>query len=196
LPWPAYSPDCNPIEHAWDAIDGAVRSRDVQPSKLDELATALQEEWRNIGQRSINKHQENMLAMATGLFVVAGESSTLGDVAERYHAEAEYFFMLSTELSEVATSNHQSLMNLPQHYRKNGVILVSGALTSWLKVCLDVFKIQENNKSNIFITFYQFYWYNNMAKSHQYWVYPPRLSITAYIRLGLQQKAIFAQIMS
>jgi hypothetical protein len=27
-----------------------------------------------------------------GLFVVAGESSTLGDVAERYHAEAEYFF--------------------------------------------------------------------------------------------------------
>ena len=24
-----------------------------------------------------------------------------------------------------------------------------------------------------------------MAKSHQYWVYPPRLSITAYIRLGI-----------
>ena len=37
----------------------------------------------------------------------------------------------------------------------------------------------------MFITFYQFYWYNNMAKSHQYLVYPPRLSITACIRLGI-----------
>ena len=55
LPWPAYSPDCNSIEHAWDALDRAVRSRDVQLSNLDELATSLQEECRNIGQRSINK---------------------------------------------------------------------------------------------------------------------------------------------
>jgi transposase len=60
LPWPAYSPDCNSIEHAWDALDRAVRSRDVQPSNLDELTTALQEEWRNIGQRSINKPVESM----------------------------------------------------------------------------------------------------------------------------------------
>jgi hypothetical protein len=36
----------------------------------------------------------NLLVMATGLFVVAGESLTLRahDVAERYHAEAENFF--------------------------------------------------------------------------------------------------------
>jgi hypothetical protein len=35
-----------------------------------------------------------MLAMATGLFVVAGESPALrvNDVVERYHAEAENFF--------------------------------------------------------------------------------------------------------
>ena len=44
LPWPAYLPDCNPIKHTCDALDQAVRSRDVQPSNLDELATALQEE--------------------------------------------------------------------------------------------------------------------------------------------------------
>jgi hypothetical protein len=35
-----------------------------------------------------------MLAMATGLFVVVGESIALHahGVAERYHAEAEHFF--------------------------------------------------------------------------------------------------------
>jgi hypothetical protein len=35
-----------------------------------------------------------MLAMATGLFIVVGESPALRahDVAERYHAETENFF--------------------------------------------------------------------------------------------------------
>ena len=60
LPWPAYSPDCNLIEHAWDTLDRAVRNRDIQPSNLDELARALQEEWRNIGQRAMNKLVESM----------------------------------------------------------------------------------------------------------------------------------------
>jgi hypothetical protein len=51
LSWAAYSPDCNHIEHAWDSLDRAVRSHDVQPSNLDQLATGLQEELRNIGQQ-------------------------------------------------------------------------------------------------------------------------------------------------
>ena len=39
-------------------------------------------------------NRANMLAMANGLFVVAGESPALrvNDVVERYHAEAENFF--------------------------------------------------------------------------------------------------------
>ena len=39
-------------------------------------------------------NRSNMLAMATGLFVFAGESPALRahDVAERYHAETENFF--------------------------------------------------------------------------------------------------------
>lgn len=44
LPWPKYSPDCNTIEHAGDAPNRAVRSRNVQPSNIDERAIALQEE--------------------------------------------------------------------------------------------------------------------------------------------------------
>ncbi len=45
LPWPPYSPDLNPIEHGWDALDHAIRQREVQPTNLGELADAVTQEW-------------------------------------------------------------------------------------------------------------------------------------------------------
>ena len=46
LPWPARSPDLNPIEHLWDILGRQVRSRD--PQNLQELTQALHEEWQRI----------------------------------------------------------------------------------------------------------------------------------------------------
>ncbi|GFV59165.1 transposable element Tc3 transposase [Trichonephila clavipes] len=45
MAWPAYSPDLNPIENFWDALNRAVSSRFPPPAALIELETALQEEW-------------------------------------------------------------------------------------------------------------------------------------------------------
>jgi hypothetical protein len=47
-PQPAKSPDTNPIEHLWDELQRAVDSRDAAPATLNDLATALTEEWTNI----------------------------------------------------------------------------------------------------------------------------------------------------
>lgn len=60
LPWPAYSPDLNPIEHCWDELGRAVRKRDVQPTTLAELRVALTQEWNNLSQRYINKLIESV----------------------------------------------------------------------------------------------------------------------------------------
>ena len=79
LPWPAYSPDWNSTEHAWDALDRAIRNRDVQPSNLDELATTLQEEWRNIGQRSINQLVESMPRRIQAVIDSRGNTPNTGD---------------------------------------------------------------------------------------------------------------------
>ena len=45
---PTVSPDCNPIEHFFDALQRAVDARDVKPQNLGELSQALQRGWQNM----------------------------------------------------------------------------------------------------------------------------------------------------
>jgi transposase len=48
IPWPAQSPDLNPIEPLWDELDHRIRKRKPLPANLTELKAALKEEWIQI----------------------------------------------------------------------------------------------------------------------------------------------------
>ncbi|KAJ8894322.1 hypothetical protein PR048_006942 [Dryococelus australis] len=50
MDWPALTPDTNPIEHVWDELKRRARARNPVPSTIDELMTALSEEWDGITQ--------------------------------------------------------------------------------------------------------------------------------------------------
>ncbi|KAG5853629.1 hypothetical protein ANANG_G00028010 [Anguilla anguilla] len=54
LPWPVYSPDMSPIEPVWDALDRRIRQRVPVPTNIQQLRTAIEEEWDNIPQATIN----------------------------------------------------------------------------------------------------------------------------------------------
>ncbi len=54
LAWPAYSPDKSPIERVWDAMDRRIQQRVPVPANIKKLRTAIEEEWTNIPQASIN----------------------------------------------------------------------------------------------------------------------------------------------
>ena len=41
IPWPAMSPDMNPIEHAWDPIGRKFNQRNPKCQNIDELRTAI-----------------------------------------------------------------------------------------------------------------------------------------------------------
>ena len=48
MPWPAQSPDLNPIEHLWDYLDRQLRKRRPLPTSSAGMAAALQDEWGKI----------------------------------------------------------------------------------------------------------------------------------------------------
>ncbi|KAL7861636.1 hypothetical protein SRHO_G00130770 [Serrasalmus rhombeus] len=54
LAWPAYSLDMSPIEHVWDALDRRKQQRVPVPANIQQLCTAIEEEWTNIPQATIN----------------------------------------------------------------------------------------------------------------------------------------------
>jgi transposase len=54
LPWPAYSPAMSPIEHVWDAMDRRVRQRIPVSAIIQQLRSAIEEEWDKFPQVTIN----------------------------------------------------------------------------------------------------------------------------------------------
>ncbi len=54
LALPAYSSDMSPIEHVWDALDRRIRQHVPVPANIQHLHSAIEEEWTNIPQATIN----------------------------------------------------------------------------------------------------------------------------------------------
>ena len=45
LDWLSRSPDLNPIQQAWNALQRRINARLAQPQTAQELANALEQEW-------------------------------------------------------------------------------------------------------------------------------------------------------
>ena len=60
LPWPAQSPDLNPIENIWHTLKSRVNRRPRIPKNEKELIIALQEEWKQIPQQYLSNTVASM----------------------------------------------------------------------------------------------------------------------------------------
>ncbi|KAJ1302343.1 hypothetical protein OPQ81_001158 [Rhizoctonia solani] len=72
LPWPANSPDMNPIENVWDYLDRQIRMHPHLPRNAKELWEVLQEEWECIPQSFIDKLYDSMVDRVDELIAQKG----------------------------------------------------------------------------------------------------------------------------
>ena len=70
LPWPAKSPDLNPIEHVRDLLVRRVRARAITPRNVWKLD--LVEEWGNISQQEQANLVKSMRRRCTAVLNAAG----------------------------------------------------------------------------------------------------------------------------
>ncbi len=67
LAWPAYSLDMSIIEHVWDALDQRIRQHVPVPANIQQVHTAIEEEWTNIPQATINNLINSMRSRCVAL---------------------------------------------------------------------------------------------------------------------------------
>lgn len=60
LPWPAQSPDLNPIENLWDELERQVRKHKPLPKNQNNLWEILQEEWLKLDENILKNLVDSM----------------------------------------------------------------------------------------------------------------------------------------
>ena len=67
IPWPAMSPDMNHIEHVLDFIGGKINQRNPRCQNIDELRTAILQEWQQFPQERLWRLVRSMRRRVTEL---------------------------------------------------------------------------------------------------------------------------------
>jgi transposase len=55
VPWPAMSPDLNPIEHIWDMLGHRIQALELPVQNIRQLEAALHWEWQQLSQQDIQR---------------------------------------------------------------------------------------------------------------------------------------------
>jgi hypothetical protein len=67
IPWPAMSPDINPMEHVCDFIGRKINQRNPKCQNIDKLRNAILQEWQQFPQERLRRLVRSMTRRVTEL---------------------------------------------------------------------------------------------------------------------------------
>jgi hypothetical protein len=72
VPWPALSPNLNPIEHIWDMLGRRILARESPVQSIRQLEAALHREWQQLSQPDIRRLTGGMRRKVVGVIQAQG----------------------------------------------------------------------------------------------------------------------------
>ncbi len=152
----------SPIEHVWDALDRRIQQRVPVPANIQQLHTAIEQEWSNIPQATINNLINSMWRRCVGLREANGGHT-------RYWLVFSILICHTCEVDGLSrqrrSAHYHRFRQICEHYEQNRpFVYIEKVSNLWVQLM----KNGGKNKSVAFIILFSVYIYSISQK----WVHP------------------------